>query len=134
MVWESRHHNPLTQQQSMCCILIEQKIVHIHYNGLYRHALTSVPGVMKVTILVDPSLVIIIKYLVCLIYAWEYRRRFLRNNAFSLYDLYGHALYQNPSLGGHESYIFGRTFLGHHCYIFGLFDLCLGVERRFLKK
>ena len=38
-----QHHNPLTQQQSTCCILIEQKIhvLHIHYNDLYSHALTS---------------------------------------------------------------------------------------------
>ena len=29
------------------------------------------PGVMKFTILLDPFLVIITTYLVCLIYAWE---------------------------------------------------------------
>ena len=33
---------------------------------------------MKFTILVDPSFVIITTYLVCLIYAWELRRRFLK--------------------------------------------------------
>ena len=27
----------------MCCILIEQKIIHIHYNDLYGHPLTSEP-------------------------------------------------------------------------------------------
>ena len=32
---------------------------------------TPALGVMKFTILVDPSLVIITIYLVCLIYAWE---------------------------------------------------------------
>ena len=32
---------------------------------------TSAMGVLKFTILVDPSLVIIIIFLVCLIYAWE---------------------------------------------------------------
>ena len=32
---------------------------------------TPALGVMKVTILVDPSLFIITIYLVCLIYAWE---------------------------------------------------------------
>ena len=36
------------------------------------------PGVMKLTILVEPSLVIITAYLVCLIYVWEKRRRFLK--------------------------------------------------------
>ena len=33
-------------------------------------ARTPAPGVMKFTILVDPSLVIITKNIVCLIYAW----------------------------------------------------------------
>ena len=32
---------------------------------------TSAMGVLKFTILIDPSLVIIMIYLVCLIYAWE---------------------------------------------------------------
>ena len=53
---------------------------------------------------------------------------FKRNNAFSLYDLYDHALAQ-PSPGGHESYNFGRPFLGHHYYILSLSDLYLGVEK-----
>ena len=35
-------------------------------------------GVLKFKILVDPSLVIITTKLVCLIYAWEYRKRFLK--------------------------------------------------------
>ena len=34
-------------------------------------------GVLKFKILVDPSLVIITTKLVCLIYAWEFLRRFL---------------------------------------------------------
>ena len=40
---------------------------------LYGHALTlePLPGVMKFTIWVDFSLVIITLYLICLIYAWE---------------------------------------------------------------
>ena len=41
---------------------------------LYGHTLAQEPlpwGVMKFTIFVEPSLVIIIIYLVCLIYAWE---------------------------------------------------------------
>ena len=39
---------------------------------------TPAPGVMKFTILVDPSLVIITTYLVCLINAWEQRRGFFK--------------------------------------------------------
>ena len=41
------------------------------YDLIYGHALAQEPGLMKVTILVDPSLVIITIYLVFLIYAWE---------------------------------------------------------------
>ena len=44
---------------------------------------------MKFTTLVDLSLVITI-YLVCLINAW------VRNNAFSLHDSYGHTPAQEP--------------------------------------
>ena len=32
------------------------------------------------------------------------------------YDLYGHALAQEPLPGGHEINNFGRPFLGHHYY------------------
>ena len=41
----------------------------------------------------DPSFVIIIIYLVCLVNVWERREK---DNAFSLYNLYGHALEQEP--------------------------------------
>ena len=61
-----QHHNPVTQWQSMCFILIENKIIHIHYNDLYGHSLISCLGVKK------------------------------RKNACSQYDLYGHALPQEP--------------------------------------
>ena len=51
---------------------------------------------MKFTILVDPSLVIITTYLVCLIYAVSSNEDFYRNNAFSLHDLYDHTPAQEP--------------------------------------
>ena len=37
--------------------------------------------------------------------------------------------HKNPCPRGHEIYNFGRPFLGHHYCIFGLSDLCLGVEK-----
>ena len=49
-----------TSLHLVCRLLLEK----IHYSW-------SDVGVMKFTILVDTSLVIIIIYLVCLIYAWE---------------------------------------------------------------
>ena len=92
-------------------------------------------GVLKFAILVDPSLVITIIYLVCLIYSVGVEKKILKkNNAFSLYDLYGHALAQEPLPRGHEIYNFGRPFLCHYNYILSLSDLCLGVEKKILKK
>ena len=38
--------------------------------------------------------------------------------------------HKNPCPGGHEIYNFGRPFLGHHYYILGLSDQCLGVEKK----
>ena len=42
--------------------------------------------------------------------------------------------HKNPCPRGHEIYNFGRPFLGHHYYILGLSDLCLGVEKKILKE
>ena len=42
--------------------------------------------------------------------------------------------HKNPYPGGHEIYNFGRPFLGHHYYILGLSDLCLGVEKKIFKE
>ena len=39
-------------------------------------------------------------------------------------------LHKNPCPRGHEIYNFGRPFLGHHYYILGLSDQCLGVEKK----
>ena len=62
------------------------------------------------------------------------KKIFKRNNAFSLYDLYGHALAQEPCPRGHEIYNFGGPFRGHHYYILGLSNLCLGVEKKIFKE
>ena len=43
---------------------------------------------------------------------------FKRNNAFSLYDLYGHTLAQEPLSPEIDN--LGRPFLGHHYYILSL--------------
>ena len=42
------------------------------------------------------------------------REDFLRNNAFSLYDLYAHAPPKEPLPRGHGIYNFGRPFLGQN--------------------
>ena len=42
--------------------------------------------------------------------------------------------HKNPCPRGHEIYNFGRPFLGHHYYILGLSDLCLGIEKKIFKE
>ena len=60
---------------------------------------------------------------------------FKRNNAFSQYDLYGHAPAQEPlPLGGMKFTILVDPSLGHHYYIFGLSDLCMEVEEKIFKE
>ena len=69
-----QHRNPSIPLQTMCCMLIEWKIMHFHCHDLHwpcPSIRTPAPGIMKLTILVDPSLVIITTYLVCLINACQ---------------------------------------------------------------
>ena len=42
--------------------------------------------------------------------------------------------YKKPYPRGHEFSNFGRPLLGHHQYILGLSDLCLGVEKKIFKE
>ena len=48
------------------------------------------------------------------------------------YMTYGHALAKEPCTLGHEIYNFGGPFCGHHYYILGLSEQCLGVEKKIL--
>ena len=57
---------------------------------------TPAPWVIQFTIYENSSLVIITILSICLIYVWVKRRRFLKKNAFLLYDLFGHAIAQEP--------------------------------------
>ena len=59
-----------------------------------------------------------------------------RNDAFSLYDLYGHAPAREPLPRGLYVYNFGRSFFGHHNYtlILSLSVLCLAVEKKAFKE
>ena len=60
---------------------------------------------MKFTILEDPSLVIITTYMVCLIYAWELRRRFFKEIQ-QFYTFYLKITFPLGWGGGHEIYNF----------------------------
>ena len=41
---------------------------------------------------------------------------------------------KNTFPGGHEIYNFGRLFLDHRCHILCLSDLCMRIEKMFLKE
>ena len=61
---------------------------------------TPAPGVIQFKIFVNPFLVIITILSICLIYAYVKKEE--GNNAFSLDELFGYALAQDPCPGGHE--------------------------------
>ena len=61
---------------------------------------TLCPEVIKFSIWVVPSLVIITIHLVCLINAWRREEDFKRNHVFSIHNLYGQAPAQKPFPGG----------------------------------
>ena len=96
--------------------------MHIHCNYLWSRLSIISPalGVIKFTILVDPSLVIIIICLICLIHAPALVRR--------EEILHFHCMIMPQRKN------FGRLFLGYYYYIFSLSDLCLGVVKKILKK
>ena len=54
---------------------------------------------------------------------------FIRNDAFSQHDLYGHAFAQQPLSGGYDFYNFGRSFLGHDYFILSFFWSILGNRK-----
>ena len=83
---------------------------------------------MKFTILLKRSLLVNILTKFFLSMPMSRKEIFDRNNAFSLN---GNTIEQEPCLGVHEIYKFGRPYFGHYYYILNLSDLCLGVERIF---
>ena len=85
---------------------------------------------MKFTILVDPSLVIITIYLVCLIYGTPGSRAedFKEIMHFHLTIYMAMHQHKNPCPRGHIIYNLGRPFLGHQYYTLSLTEAGLGVE------
>ena len=108
----------------MWSVLIEKKIIHIHYYDQYE-----IYNFGRLS-------VIITIYLVYLISAWESREKDFEKKIMHVHYMTYMATpeHKNPYPRGHEIYNFGRPFLGHHYYILSLFALCLRVERRFLKE
>ena len=61
------------------------------------------------------------------------KKIFLNNHAFSLYDLYGPVLAQDPCPEDNKIYNIGGPFLGHHYCILSLSDLCPRIEKKNFK-
>ena len=90
---------------------------------------------MKLTIMVHPSLVIKTIYLVCLINAWESRKKdFLKEIMHFHYMTYNWPCHstRTPAAPGVMKFtiLVDPSLHGHHYYILGLFDLCQGVEEK----
>ena len=62
------------------------------------------------------------------------REDFLRNDVFTLYDLYGHAPAQEPAPDVIIFFNFSSPFLGHHHYILSLLEPCPRVEKGIFKQ
>ena len=92
------------------------------------------PGNHEIYKFGNPSLVIIIIYIVCLIHVrQQQRRQLLKNNAFLQNDSMTTPQHNNHCPRNHEIHNFGRPFIVHHNYIFSLADLCLGAEKNIHK-
>ena len=76
------------------------------------------------------------KYLACLMYVQNERRRFVKkndNNAFSLRLIWPRPSTRTPVPGIMTNFNFVIPFLGHHYYKFILSDICLGKEKKSFK-
>ena len=68
-------------------------------------------------------------------YSQECIEDFYRNNAFSLFDLYGHAPAQEALPPGcHEIYEFGKPVLNLYNFMLSLSDLLQRVEKTIFKE
>ena len=74
-----------------------------------------------------------LRYLVCLIYEWEWRKLFYRHNTFSIYVVYSHAQHKKTLPRDHEIYSFVRHFLGHHYYTLTSSEQSPKVEKNIFK-
>ena len=90
-----------------------------------------VPEVMKFTIVVEPSLVIISIYLVYLLYAQEHRRRFLKKWCiYIIWPIWPHPITRTPAPWVMICTIFVEP---SHYYILSLSALCPRVEEKIIK-
>ena len=125
-------HHYYIHSLSDLCLGVEKKIfkeiIHFHHVTFMTTSQPRIPApeVMKFTILVDPPLVSITTYLVCLIFAWEQKRR--------LYKKYINFTLFTPELpplvgGGHEIYNFLSPYPTDTTY-----QIWLLLARRFLRR
>ena len=105
----------------MWIILIEKKIIHIHYNDLYEIYNLG-------NLFLGHHY-----YILGLSNLWMgVEKKILKEIMHFHHTTYmATPLHKNPCPGGHEIYNFGRPFLVHHYYIIGLSDLYLSEEKIF---
>ena len=100
--------------------------MHFHYRTYMAtpSTKTRAPEVMKFTIVVDPSLVIITTLHIFIF------SDFQRKLHFQYMTYMATPQHKDPCPGGHEIYNFGGPFFGHHYCTLSLSVLCLRVEKR----
>ena len=124
------HHNYILSL-SVLCLGVEKKILkeimHFHYI-IYMNSTqhkNPCPGVMKFTILVDPSLVNITLYIVCLINNWEQRRKIFKAIMHFHYMTYmATPQHKNPCPGVMKFTIWVDPSFVHHYYTLSLSETC----------
>ena len=88
--------------------------MHFQYMILFQYNYPCY-GVMKFTILVDPSMVTITIQVVCLKLCLGVEQKIFIEIIHFHYMIYmAMPQHKNPCPGGHEIYNFGGPFLGHH--------------------
>ena len=102
--------------------------MHFHNVTIWPNLRTRTPalGVMKITILEDPSFIIIyMHYELSLTEScpWE-------ETIFKEIIHFSTPLHKNLYPGAHDIHNFGILFLGFHYFILSLSDLCLELERK----
>ena len=105
-------------------ILIEKKKIHIHYNDLYEIYNFGTPSL-------GHHYYTLSLFDLCLGVEKKILKETMHFHSMTYMATPEH---KNPCPWGHEIYNFGRPFLGHNNYIFGLSDQCLRVEKKIVKE
>ena len=130
-----QYYKSLTQQQSMCCIFMEYTIMHIHYKtrmAMPQHKMPR-PGGHGIHNFGRPFLghFYYLPVLSLSDLSLEVEKKIFEEVMFFHYMIHMATPQQNnPCPRGHEINNFVRPFLRHYYCILGLYDICMGVEKK----